>query len=137
MGRVIDRVRRTLPEPVARRVRWARAVTAQTIAGAELHALAQEIAATHEAAMAESRRQMLAFLADRETERHQYDLELIADFLARQDAVLAGYDRRVAALTVRVLDLEDRLKGPGDVVGASDVDRIDMNAVIDAHHPPA
>jgi hypothetical protein len=108
-----------------------RRATAQAIVGAELHALAQEIAATHEAAMAESRRQMLAYLADRDTERHQYDLDLIADFLARQDAVLAGYDRRVAALTVRVLDLEDRLRGVGEV------DRTDMNAVIDAHHPPA
>ena len=130
MGRVLDRVRRTLPQPVARRVRWVRAVTAQTIAGAELHALAQEIAATHETAMAESRRQMLAFLADRDRDRHEHDLELIADFLARQDAVLAGYDRRVAALTVRVLGLEDRLRG------VEDVDGTDMNAVIDAHHPP-
>ena len=33
------------------------------------------------------------------------------DLLARQDAVLASYDRRVAALTNRVLDLEERRRG--------------------------
>ena len=33
------------------------------------------------------------------------------DLLARQDAILAGYDRRVAALVNRVLDLEERLAG--------------------------
>jgi hypothetical protein len=33
----------------------------------------------------------------------------VDDLLARQDEILSGYDRRVAALTNRVLDLEERL----------------------------
>lgn len=47
------------------------------------------------------------------------------DLLARQDVMLASYDRRVAALVNRVLDLEERLGGPSPNL---------LDAVLAPHH---
>ncbi|MFN2607036.1 MAG: methyltransferase domain-containing protein [Acidimicrobiales bacterium] len=51
-----------------------------------------------------------------------------AELLGRQDAVLASYERRVAALTNRVLDLEER-QGPSPADRAVD----DANLVLATH----
>lgn len=101
---------------------------ARRFGGAELEAMVAELSAAHSVEMAAAHRQMLEHLATLEAQSHGRDLELIADLLARQDAVLAGYDRRVAALTLRVLDLEERTRQRGP-------DSVDATALIDDHHP--
>lgn len=54
----------------------------------------------------------------------------VNDLLERQDVILASYDRRVAALTNRVLELEDRL--PARVASG----RIaDANELLADHEP--
>lgn len=50
------------------------------------------------------------------------------DLLERQDAILASYDRRVAALINRVLDLEERLGGQSAGL---------LDAVLAPHHRPS
>ena len=87
-------VRRALPHPVFERVQDARGRLARAVAGTELHRLRQEN---------DRLRDELTAAVD----RHGRDI------LARNDAILSSYDRRLASIANRVLDLEERGAGGG------------------------
>jgi hypothetical protein len=134
VGRVSDAVRRSLPAPVVRRVGRLRAAAAQGLAGPEIEARLAGMAAELRAEMAAAHQQTLRHLEALDGQAHARDEELLADLLARQDAVLAGYDRRVATLVVRVLDLQEQVRNGsrGLSAGAAGVD---VTGLLDAHHP--
>jgi SAM-dependent methyltransferase len=90
--------RRHLPSPVADFLRRRRHEVVRLATGVDLAETAARTAAVGDEVRADFEQRTL-------------------DLLARQDAILAGYDRRVAALVNRVLDLEERLAG-----GAADQD---------------
>ena len=89
MATVSGVVKRHLPAPLAGWLRRGRRGAVRLATGVDLQATAKQTAAVREEVLTDLEQRTL-------------------DLLARQDAVLAGYDRRVAALTNRVLDLEDR-----------------------------
>jgi hypothetical protein len=84
--------RRHLPSPVADFLRRRRHEVVRLATGVDLAETAARTAAVGDEVRADFEQRTL-------------------DLLARQDAILAGYDRRVAALANRVLDLEERLAG--------------------------
>ncbi len=92
MAIVFRVARRVLPAPVAGSLRRVRRRVVRLATGVDVQGAMQETVAVRE--------EVLAGLEQR-----------TLDLLARQDAVLASYDRRVAALTNRVLDLEGRAHG--------------------------
>lgn len=111
MTRLLSTVRGRLPAPLADRLQRWRSSAAHLLVGAELH----------QASLDAARR------ADEARQAALVELRLaVEDLLARQDEILAGYDRRVAALTNRVLDLEERL-GSRRALGS------DANAVLAEH----
>lgn len=89
-----ERIKRRVPGPALERLRRWRHLAAATVAGGEL--------ARVQAEMTE--------LVDARTR----------DLLARSDEVLSSYDRRVAAVATRLLDLEDRVAAGGAVVAGAD-----------------
>lgn len=95
---------RRLPPPVFARIQAARGALARAVAGTELHRIRQE--------MDQFRTDVDELLA-----RHGQDL------VARNDAVLSNYDRRVANVANRVMDLEARLAdaAPGDTADANHI----------------
>ena len=82
-----DEVRRKLPKPAGERLRQSRATAARVLTLGELERLRAEI--------------------QEEIERRTRDV------LERQDTVLSGYDRRVAAVVDRLVALEDRVATGG------------------------
>ena len=111
MSRLVALGRR-LPPPVIARIQAGRGAIARLVAGTELHKMRQE--------MDRLRDDVDALLA-----RQSQDL------VTRNDAVLSNYDRRVANVANRVLDLEARIgAGPADAVG-------DANRILAGHeeHP--
>ena len=111
MSRLVD-LRRRLPPPVIDRIQAARGALARAVAGTELHRIRQE--------MDRLRNDVDELLA-----RHGQDL------VARNDAVLSNYDRRVANVANRVMDLEARLDG------TANSDAPDANRVLAAHEEHA
>lgn len=105
---------RRLPPPVVARIQVARGALARAVVGTELHRLRQEIDRLRD--------DIDALLA-----RHSQDL------VARNDAVLSNYDRRVASVANRVLDLEARLVDTGPPAAAGG----DANRILAGHeeHP--
>lgn len=94
MASLFRTARRHLPTTVADFLRRRRHEVVRLTTGVDLAEVAARTAEVHEEVLAEFEQRTL-------------------DLLARQDAILAGYDRRVAALVNRVLDLEERLAGEG------------------------
>ena len=118
-----DEARRILPPPVMARIQAARGMLARAVAGTELFRLRQEN---------DRLRDDLAAAV----QRHGQDL------LARSDAVLSAYDRRLAAIANRLLDLEARLspRSGDDPTRPGEPDRHqvdDANRILAAHeeHP--
>ncbi len=101
-----------LPPPVFARIQTARGTLARAVAGTELHKLRQEMDRLHD--------DMVELLA------HHRD-----DLVARNDAVLSNYDRRVASVANRLLDLEARVDAVGPAAAA------DANRILAGHeeHP--
>lgn len=93
-------VKRRVPEPVLDRLRYLRHLVGAIVAGGEVAHLRAEFAE----------------LIDARTR----------DLLARSDEVLSSYDRRVAAVATRLLDLEDR-------VAAGGLEEPDADRVLAAH----
>jgi SAM-dependent methyltransferase len=89
---IVRVARRHVPPPIAGWLRRGRRDAVRLMTGVDVESTARE--------MAEAREEVLVALEQR-----------TLDLLARQDAVLAGYDRRVAALINRVLNLEARVDG--------------------------
>lgn len=98
---------RRLPPPWFDRVQALRRDVAKALCGPELHRMRQE--------MDQLRDDVAALLA-----RHRQDV------IDRNDAVLANYDRRVASVANRLLDLEERLDGAG-------APPADANRILAAH----
>ena len=94
---------RRLPPPWFERVQALRSDLAKALCGTEFFRLRQE--------MDQLRADVAALLA-----RHAQDL------IDRNDAVLSNYDRRVASVANRMLDLEARVSGAG--AGVPDANRI-------------
>lgn len=111
MSRLVDLGRR-LPPPFIDRIQAARGALARAVAGTELHRIRQE--------MDRLRNDVDELLA-----RHGQDL------VARNDAVLSNYDRRVANVANRVMDLEARLDG------TATSDSADANRILAAHQEHA
>ena len=111
MSRLVDLGRR-LPPPVFDRIQAARGALARAVAGTELHRIRQE--------MDELRADVNELLA-----RHGQDL------VARNDAVLSNYDRRVANVANRLMDLEARVNGTAPPDGA------DANRILATHEERA
>jgi hypothetical protein len=109
---VTHAVKRRLPASLGDRLQRWRSSVAHLIVGAEIHRTrveaTRQAAAAHQASLAELHR-------------------AVEDLLERQDQILASYDQRVAALTNRVLDLEERLASA--TTGRS----VDANAVLAEH----
>lgn len=114
MSRVKAAFRRALPPPVLARVQSSRGAVARAVAGTELFRLRQEN---------DQLRAELAAAMD----RHGRDV------VARTDAVLSSYDRRLAAVANRVMDLEDRI----GATTAAGTDGPDANRILADHeeHP--
>jgi SAM-dependent methyltransferase len=89
---IVRIAKRHLPSPAADWLRYRRREVVRLITGVDVQAVARESASVREEVLAGFEQRTL-------------------DLLARQDTVLASYDRRVAALVNRVLDLEERLDG--------------------------
>ena len=98
---------RRLPPPWFDRVQAVRRDVAKALCGPELHRMRQE--------MDRLRDDVAELLA-----RHRQDV------IDRNDAVLANYDRRVASVANRLLDLEERLHGAG-------APPTDANRILAAH----
>lgn len=98
MASVLSAARRRLPPPVAERLQRLRSGVAHLVAGAEIHKAKVE-------AVGESARAI-------EAARHELHVA-VDDLLERQDLILSSYDRRVAAIANRVLDLEEQLRAHG------------------------
>jgi len=98
--------KRHLPRPVGDWLRVRRRDAVRLGTGVDIHEVARQVAVIRE--------EMLGDLEQR-----------TLDLLARQDVVLASYDRRVAALVNRVLDLEERLGGQNPNL---------LEAVLAPHH---
>jgi ElaB/YqjD/DUF883 family membrane-anchored ribosome-binding protein len=103
---------RKLPPPVYDRVQAARGALARAVAGTELHRMRQE--------MDQLRAEVDELLA-----RHGQDL------VARNDAVLSNYDRRVADVANRLMDLEARVNATPPPAAA------DANRILAAHEEHA
>lgn len=101
MASLFRTARQHLPSPVADFLRRRRHEVVRLTTGVDLQETAARTAAVGEEVRAELEQRTL-------------------DLLARQDAVLAGYDRRVAALVNRVLDLEERVAGQGGQGGPAE-----------------
>ena len=113
MSGIKGTVRRALPDPVFARVQEARGQVARAVAGTELHRLRQENDRLHDE-NDRLRDELTAAMA-----------QLGQDVIARSDAVLSSYDRRLAALANRVLDLEERVAAAaGGGADAADANRI-------------
>lgn len=103
---------RRLPPPLFDRIQALRRILGKAVAGTELYRLHQE--------MDQLRADVAELLA-----RHSEDL------VARNDAVLSNYDRRVANVANRVMDLEARLDG------TATSDSADANRILAAHEEHA
>jgi hypothetical protein len=101
---------RRLPPPVIARIQSVRGAVARALTGTELHKLRQEM---------DRLRDDVDTLLARQSQ----------DLVARNDAVLSNYDRRVATVANRVLDLEARL---GDAAPSPAADG-DANRILAAH----
>lgn len=110
-ARLVD-LGRKLPPPLFHRIQAARGTLARAVAGTEFHKLRQE--------MDQLRADVAELLA-----RHGQDV------VARNDAVLSNYDRRVANVANRVMDLEARL------ASTSPPEAADANRILAAHEEHA
>lgn len=109
MGSVFSGVREQLPAPVAAALqRWRRRL-AFALSGVQFNELRVDAAGAAERARDEA----VAALRT-----------AVDDLLVRQDTILASYDRRVAALTNKVLELEELLKHAGRNGQVADANRV-------------
>lgn len=103
---------RRLPPPVFDRIQAARGTLARALVGTELHRIRREM-------------DRLRADVDELLARHSQDL------VARNDAVLSNYDRRVASVANRLMDLEAR------VAGSAPSGTADANRILAAHEEHA
>jgi hypothetical protein len=110
---VLSAARQRLPAPVADSLQRWRGRLAYLIAGVQFNELRVDAARAAERARDE------ALVALRTA---------VNDLLVRQDTILASYDRRVAALANKVLDLEEAV-GRGGLDARGD----DTNRIVSEH----